>query len=249
MKTSLTLCDVGPTGIGGLESFSPFTLKVHRALALAELPYATRRGKAPGDFKDLNPAGQVPVLLEGDEPIYDSTRILLRIAELAPDTIVPTDPRRRALVWLWEDWADRSLVNFVLAARWADDKNWPNLREAFFGKAPWIVRKLVAPQVRRKVLDTLKARDVTRHGLRFVWDDLARILDQLEALAPLTGFWAGAERPSVADIAIFAHLRSLRTPLTPEQARIIEMRPALVDWLDRVDAETRSTPRLVKAAA
>lgn len=44
------------------------------------------------------------------------------------------------------------LNGYVLTARWVDARNWPRLREAFFGKAPWVVRKLIAPTVRRRIL-------------------------------------------------------------------------------------------------
>ena len=42
-------------------------------------------------------------------------------------------------------------------------------------------------------------------------------------------------------------LQSLRTPLTAAQAHEIVLRPALTDWLDRVDAAT--FPGRVPAAA
>ena len=239
MEKPLVLCEVGETGLPGLESWSPFCLKVHRALRAAGLSYASRHGKMPSDFKSLNPAGQVPVLLIGDEPVFDSTTILARILELAPGTITTS-----AEAWLWEDYADRALSGYLVAARWADERNWPLLRETFFdrgdrGVPGWLVRKLVAPMIRRRVVDALKARDLLRHGEKALWADYRRILDVLEARAPRTGFWLSPAL-SVADLGLFAQLRSLRTPLTPMQAREIELRPALVDYVDRVDAATRT---------
>ena len=52
--------------------------------------------------------------------------------------------------------------------------------------------------------------------------------------------WLGDD-VSVADIAIFAQLHSLRTPLTAWQAARIAERPSLTKYLDRVDAATRET--------
>lgn len=235
-ERSLVLCEIGTTGIEGLETYSPFCLKVHRALRATGLSYTSRHGRMPADFKDVNPAAQVPVLLVDGEPVADSTRILARITELAPGALEPKDPRARAEAWLWEDWADRSLASFVVAARWADDRNWPELREAFFGKAPWFVRKLIAPSIRRRVVAGL-SREVLRAGHDALWADFRRVLDLLEARAPHRGFWIG-DSLTVADIGLFGHLRSLRTELTRWQSREIELRPALVDWLDRVDART-----------
>lgn len=244
-ERNLVLCEIGTTGIEGLETYSPYCLKVHRALRAAGLPYTSRHGRMPADFKHVNAAAQVPVLLVDGEPVVDSTRILARIGELAPGAFDPKDARARAEAWLWEEWADRAMGPFVVAARWADDRNWPALHEAFFGKAPWFVRKLIAPSIRRRVVEGLK-RDVLRSGHDALWADFRRILDLLEARAPHRGFWLG-DTFTVADLGLFGHLRSLRTDLTRWQSREIELRPALVDWLDRVDARTRAAREAVVA--
>lgn len=229
---NIVLCEIGQTGIPGLESWSPFCLKAHRALRVAGLDYTSRRGRAPSDFRDLNPSGQVPVLVVDDRPVADSTRILERIL-----AIVPSAFDASAEAWLWEDWADRALSGYLVAARWADPKNWPVVRDAYFAGAPWFVRAFIAPAVRRRVIGSLVARDFLRHGDEALWSDFRRILDHLEARAPERGFWLGGAL-SVADLGLFAQLRSLRTPLTAMQAREIELRPKLVDWIDRVDSAT-----------
>lgn len=244
MKTSrpkIVLCELGETGIETLQSWSPFCLKVHRALGLAGLAYESRRG-SPRDFLGLNPAGQVPILLVGDDVIRDSTAIVTAVARLSErfggPSFVPADPRARAEAWLWEDWADRALNGYLVAARWADARNWPLVREAYFKDAPWFVKKLIAPMLRRKVVASLHARDFLRAGWEALWDDYRRILDLLEARAPLEGFWVTPDAPTVADLSLFGQLQGLRTPLTPAQARELVLRPALSDWLDRVDVAT-----------
>jgi glutathione S-transferase len=232
----IVLCEIGETGVDGLESWSPYCLKVHRALRAAELPYTSRHGRMPADFKHLNPSGQVPVLLVGEQVVCDSTRIVRRIVELAPHAMVTS-----AEAWLWEDWADRALSGYLVAARWVDSKNWPLVQEAYFGKAPWLVRAVIAPAARRRVTKALAARDFLRHGEEALWSDFRRVLDHLEERAPERGFWLGGEL-SVADIGLFGQLRSLRTELTLAQSREIELRPRLVDYIDRVDSAT-SRPR------
>ncbi len=240
-QPTIVLCEMAETSFARLQSYSPFCLKVHRALGATGLAYESRRG-APRDFRHLNPAAQVPVLLVDDEVIADSTRIVARIVELAAalgrPSLVPRDPRHAAEAWLWEDWADRALSGYVVAARWADHRNWPLVSEAYFQGAPWFVRRVVAPQIRRKVIASLVARDVLRSGPDALWDDYRRVLDCLEARAPEQGFWATSDQPTVADIGLFGQLQSLRTPLTAAQSREIALRPALSDWLDRVDEST-----------
>jgi glutathione S-transferase len=245
MKTNqpkIVLCEMPETGIDDVQSFSPFCLKVHRALGAVGLEYTSRRG-IPRDFTDLNPLSQLPILIVGDEEvIVDSTKILARNEEigraLGRPSLLPEGARARAEAWLWEDYADRALNGYLVAARWGDDRNWPLVREAYFHGAPWFVRSLVVPQLRKKVIANLVARDFLRAGHEALWSDFRRVLDALEARAPLEGFWVGGDRPTVADIAIFGQLHGLRTPLTAAQARELSLRPALTDWLDRVGDAT-----------
>lgn len=91
----------------------------------------------------------------------------------------------------------------------------------------------------------LVVRDVLRAGEHALWTEYRSVLDRLEARAPRTGFWLG-ETVGVADVALFAQLRSLKSALTPWQAREIELRPALVDWIDRVDAATSAVSSSVR---
>lgn len=244
MKTSqpkIVLCEMGETGIEGIQSYSPFCLKVHRALGATGLEYTSRRG-IPRDFRDLNPLEQLPVLLVDDEPIADSTRILARIEQISVarggPSLLPRDAGARAEAWLWEDHADRALNGYLVAARWADDANWALVREAYFGAAPWFVKKVIVPQIRKKVIGSLVARDFLRAGEAALWDELRRVLDVLEVRAPHSGFWVGGDAPTVADVSLFGQLQSFRTPLTAVQARELSLRPALVDYLDRVDEAT-----------
>jgi glutathione S-transferase len=236
----LVLCELEDPEIPGKESLSPFCLKAHRALKLAGLPYERACGDRPDAWKAHNPIGQVPVLLVGGAAICDSTAILRWTVAAAPNAFdAGLDARGRAESWLWEELADSSLNGYLVAARWADERNWPGVRQKYFGKAPWFVRTLIAPRLRAGVIEKLVSRDVWRAGPEACWRRFASTLDDLEARAPGTGFWLG-QAPGVADVAMFAQLGSLRTELTPWQNREIEKRPRLVDWLDRVDAATQA---------
>ncbi len=247
------LCELGETTIEGLQSYSPFCLKVHRALRIAGLSYESRHG-APHAFKNLNPAGQVPVLLVGErEVIADSSRILARIDQLSTEAGGPRSCRR-IRTFAPRPGSGRTMptapsAGTLVAARWADDDNWLLVREAYFKGAPWFVRALLAPRIRSRVVAGLVARDVTRAGDEACWDDFRRCLDHLEVRAPYEGFWVTRDAPSIADIALFGMLHSLRTPLTRAQAREIVLRPALTDWLDRVDALNVSRPESAAARA
>jgi glutathione S-transferase len=238
---SLTLYDFpAKTNLPGWASFSPFVLEVARALGLAKLPFEHRYVNMM-KLKELNPLGQLPVLIVGDEKIADSTKILQRIELLAPGSMTGgLEGRALGEAWLWEEFADVALYPYVLATRWADDRGWPVPRAAFFGSIPAPVRGLVSSMVRRATVKKLVARDFTRAGLDACYERLYRVLDDLDERAPEDGFWLGA-RPSVADLGLFAHLHSLRLPAIPFQAEQVKKRARLSRYLDRVDAATTAS--------
>lgn len=119
--------------------------------------------------------------------------------------------------------------------------NWPATCATYFAKMPSLVRAIVPPRLRRRVVAGLVARDVWRAGAERCWGRFERLLDALDVRAPERGFWCGRSL-SVADVAMFAQLHSLRTPLTPSQAESLRRRKRLSTWLDRVHEGTCAAP-------
>jgi glutathione S-transferase len=235
----ITLFETKPPKSAQVESYSPFCLKVHRALKAAGLPYDCESADNPASFKSMNPAGTVPILKVEQRIIADSTPIVAEVAKLS-GRLVPEDAKAAALAWLWEDYADTALNGYLVAARWADADNWKRTRAAYFEGAPWFVQNLIVPRIRARVLGNLQARDVTRAGLAQTWANFERILEGLESAAPTQGFWVGPTL-SVADVSIFGQLQSFRTDLTPGQRARVEKRAVLTAYLDRVDTSTRAS--------
>lgn len=227
---NLELCEVSDATVHGLATLSPFCLKVQRALHAAGLPYTRRHGALPSSHKALNPTGQVPVLLVDGRVITDSTAILRWIVEQGGLEASPE-------AWLFEELADSGLNGFTVASRWADETNWPRMEAAVFGGMPTVLRWVVPGRVRAGVVKNLVARDIWRAGPDACWARFRTLLDLLDARAPAEGFWCGP-KVSVADVALFGQLQSLRCEITPAQRAEVERRPRLVAWLDRVDAAT-----------
>lgn len=95
----------------------PFCQKVRVVLAEKDLefeikPVDLRKGeqKAP-EFLKLNPYGKVPVLIDDDIVIYDSTVIDEYLDEEYPNPpLMPEDSAGRARVRLLEDFCDNSFI-------------------------------------------------------------------------------------------------------------------------------------------
>jgi glutathione S-transferase len=99
---------------------SLFARKVEIALREKDLafervmvPFSQERGYAPKhpDVLAANPKGQVPVLVDGDLALFDSTVILEYLEDAFPDPpLYPASPRARAECRLLELFADEVLL-------------------------------------------------------------------------------------------------------------------------------------------
>jgi len=95
----------------------PFSQKVRVALAEKELEFERvhvdlRSGEQrQPEFLKLNPYGRVPVLVDEDVVIYDSTVINEYLEDEYPSTpLMPEDSASRARVRMFEDFADNSFT-------------------------------------------------------------------------------------------------------------------------------------------
>lgn len=235
----LVLCEVAD-GEFGLKSLSPFCEKAHRALYFHGLEYSRRHGGRPSHHKQYNPAGQVPVLLVDGTPVPDSTAILIKLEELSEKTLLPADAATRSEAWMWEEFADSVIAQYIPPARWLDDRHWPLNKHSYSEGVPKPFKSFVENLVRKKVGEAYARRDVLKQGMDAAWAEFERHLDNLEDRAPATGFWMG-DALSVADIGLFSCIQQLRIPTTPWHRDRINEHPVLVDWLDRVDAATSDT--------
>ena len=93
---------------------SPYAQKVKIALAEKGIPFTTRLPEAFGSgavrdeaFKRDNPRHEVPVLVDGDFHVFDSTVILEYLEDKWPEPpLLPRDPAERARLRMLEDVMD-----------------------------------------------------------------------------------------------------------------------------------------------
>lgn len=171
----------------------------------AEIPGSFGTGRSEGPFAAANPRTEVPVLVDGDVSIFESTVILEYVEERWPDPpLLPHDPAARAFARLTEEVCDTQY----------EAVNWGFGEVLWFGRATGALadhlRRRAAAQTR-----TLQAWLTARLGAAdwfggndFGWADAAAapMVNRSvhyglgpEANAPLARWHARVrERPSVA---------------------------------------------------
>jgi len=123
------------------------------------------------DFLALNPAGKVPVLVDGDLVLTESVAIVLYLAEKRPETgLLPVDPRARAEVHRW----------LLFTATELEQPLWRMARHKTLYPAE---RRIAAeiPVARRDFLDMAPVMDTHLQGRSFLVGDRATVADIVAA--------------------------------------------------------------------
>lgn len=94
------------------------------------------------------------------------------------------------------------------------------MRDTFFKVLPGPLRVLIGGHMRGRAIKSLVARDFWRAGPEACWRRFTETLDSLEARTPESGYWLGTSF-SVADLALFSMLQSLRLDVTPWQRGVL----------------------------
>ncbi|KGB54916.1 Glutathione S-transferase-like protein [Sphingopyxis sp. LC81] len=188
---------------------SPYVRKILAILHLKGLDYELdpiTPFYGNDEFSKLSPLRRIPVLVDGDLVINDSTVIAEYLDEAYPDVpVLPKGPRERAQARWIEEYADSRLGDLCI---WS----------LFFPK-------IVAPHVFKRPPDEAAIAKVTD-------TDLPEAIDWIEERAPAGGFLFG-DAVSIADLAVACPLRNAAIAgWTPDPARW----PRTAAWLDRIAA-------------
>jgi glutathione S-transferase len=132
--------------------------KVRLMLSLLDLPYeliiidlAAKQHRSP-EFLQLNPMGQIPVLIDGDVNIRDSQAILVYLAKQYGDEWLPLDAIGTAKVMQWLSIAANEIEHSFTA-----------LRRHFLLGAPIDLAK--ATRIARKLLEVIEQHLQTQQWL------------------------------------------------------------------------------------
>ena len=101
-------------------NFSPFGQRVRLALLEKGLDFLHTEidlTAKPEWFLIISPLGQVPVIRHEDRFVSDSSVILEYLEDVYPiPSLRPRDPKTRAVIRFWTDYADEKLVAGIVAA-------------------------------------------------------------------------------------------------------------------------------------
>jgi glutathione S-transferase len=163
---------------------SPFVRKVAVVLAAKGLDYeqeVVMPGGGDADFHKLSPLGKIPVLVDGDQAIPDSSVICEYLEEQYPAvSVLPATPALRAQARFLEEYGDSKLVEAA---------------------APIFIEKFAAPKFFGRECDEAKVT-------KCIEELLPPRLDYLEERVPAEGFLFG--HFCTADISIVSPLFNSR---------------------------------------
>jgi glutathione S-transferase len=201
-------------------SMSPFVRKViafaaEKAIEMEVCPIGIGE-KDPG-FRKASPFGKMPALLDGDYHLADSSAIVHYLEAKFPEPqLIPADPELRGKCIWFEEFADT-----ILAGCGA---------KMFFNR-------IVAPIFLKREGDLQAAEKAER-------EELPKLLDYLESVAPDGESYLVGDRLTLADLAVaspFANLRLLeieidRWPATAQYTDRILSRDSFAPWVARESA-------------
>jgi glutathione S-transferase len=206
---------------------APYTEKCRRALVLKQLDFALREPSGPEDYKRWSPhTGLLPVLTIGDELVSDSTAILERLDALYPSPpLLSTDPKVAEQQRNLEEWADESFLWYF--QQWQRIAALHPPAAAAAGRSP----------VSRRLLAWLRAGGTWERPhtaiLRSIDD---RFGDLVNFLGARPFFYS--DQVSMADLAVYGMLYTIRLDAIPGAARLLAGRATLLDFMQRVEGRT-----------
>lgn len=210
--------------------FSPFCTKVEAFLRFNELPYERRYRRV-----QTAPKGKLPVVQVDGELLDDSDLIIEALSKKYNiDMDGHLSPRERATSLALRKLMEEHLTAAGMYYRWVHPDYWPKTRDAYFKEAPWFVRRLVTPLVRRKIIRDVKGHGMGRHSPEEVLFFAERAIKALADFLGERPYFMG-DKLSLVDLTAFAAGWSLaRVPLDSPLKELWRAQENLMAYVERV---------------
>ena len=220
----------------------PYTEKVRRALIYKGLDFAFREPTEVADYRGWSPkTGLLPAVDFDGENVSDSTDILYALDErypdpplLSSDTIVAGQQRQL------EDWADESFIWYYMKYRRIADLGplvlTPRSEDASVPEES-VTDGRNRAGVLQRMLAWLRAGGTWERPLTGLLRELGDRLDDLMNFLGSRPFYY-SDQLSMADLCVYAMLFTMRNDSIPGAGELVETRPTLVAFMDRVEQAT-----------
>ena len=118
--------------------FRPLVVARHLGLPVEVKAVDLTQGEHKGEaFRAINPHGRIPVLVDGDYRLWESSAIMIYLAEQAPGPLYPDDKRARATIASWMFWNRSHLFRAVGTVPMADyPLQFERMVKGMFGRGP-----------------------------------------------------------------------------------------------------------------
>lgn len=220
---------------------APYTEKVRRALVLKGLRFELREPASAEDYAKWSPeTGLLPVVTIDGQLTSDSTAILERLDHQYPDPpLLSRDPTVASQQRQLEDWADESFLWYFM--------KWLNFRGEH-AIAPAIdniraTNRQFADEQKRPFGRLRRFAAWLRAGGTWERPETALLRSLSDRLGDLVNFLGSrpffySERVSMADLAVYGMLLTMRRDSIPGSRQLLAARPSLVEFMRRVERET-----------
>jgi glutathione S-transferase len=216
----------------GLASSSPFCLKAIYAAKYLGVPFKTKivGTRMPTWVK----RGKLPVAEFGATQIEDSSQIMWHLDQVSGGKLYGVDEKTKAANFLLEEWCDEFFERFAPYYRWTEDKYFAPFANDAFGRAPFFVRKVVIPAIRKSFVKLLNNETIgsgTEQERLEIFKKSLFILEQ--QLGPKK--FLVSESPMAADFSIYPTIKILLNTNVVEVLPALTASKPLMAWVKRMD--------------
>lgn len=225
----LILQSIGPAF--GEASASAYCLK---AMCLLEMSGLEWRPDFTVNVQDA-PRGKLPVLVDGDVLVPDSSDIATYLTDTHGCDFMPRlTPVQKAQTHAISRTMEEHVILAITYDRWVLDDIWPHLKKAIFAGVPDHMRDQIADPIREGVKVSMVSQGIGRLSPEDVVNRVAKDFDALEVLLGDKPFLFG-DTPTYADASAAPFLISiLCAPVETLLHKHVKARGKLLSYVDRV---------------
>jgi len=233
----------------GVEDPSPFVLKLHTFLRIANLPYTP---VASASNLNRAPKHKLPYIEDDGNIVCDTyfiTEYLTDKYKLTLDDHLTE--KQRCAAHLFTRSLDENLYWCIVYSRWMREDTWPVINKQFFGRMPLPLRIIIPGMVRRNLKQRLEKQGFGQHTDAEIMQIFEHSLRSLSGYLGDNRYFFG-DKVSTFDATAYAFLASvISTTLNNPFNELAKTYQNLVDYCERIHAQyylTATTNNATSAA-